>query len=67
MPLRPRRKQPRSATTAPGKAESAGAESAKFPPDGSGLRPRLQILAGFLLPLVVLGIWLNSRGFFGSP
>ncbi len=62
MPLRPRRKQPRSATTAPGKAESS-----KLPSEDSGLRPRLQILAGFLLPLVVLGIWLNSRGFFGSP
>jgi hypothetical protein len=32
-----------------------------------GLRPRLQFLAGFLLPLVALGLWLNSRGFFGSP
>jgi hypothetical protein len=36
-------------------------------PQASGLRPRLQILAGFLLPLVVLGLWLNSRGFFAGP
>lgn len=62
MPSRPRPKQPRSANTAPGKAESA-----KLLSENSSLRPRLQILAGFLLPLVVLGIWLNSRGFFGSP
>jgi hypothetical protein len=33
----------------------------------SGLRQRLQILAGFLLPLAVLGLWLKSRGFFASP
>ncbi len=31
------------------------------------LRQRLQILAGFLLPLLVLSLWLNSRGFFDSP
>jgi hypothetical protein len=33
----------------------------------SGLRQRLQILAGFLLPLAVLGLWLQSRGFFAGP
>ena len=36
-------------------------------PEPDGLRQRLQILAGFLLPLVVLSLWLNSRGFFGGP
>ncbi len=37
------------------------------PAEEGGLRQRLQILAGFLLPLLVLGLWLQSRGFFGGP
>jgi len=28
---------------------------------------RLQILAGFLLPILAIVLWLNSRGFFASP
>ena len=55
MPARSRRKTPEPSKTSPAKAASGG------------LRPRLQILAGFLLPLLVLSLWLNSRGFFGSP
>jgi hypothetical protein len=62
MGPRPRRKKSGSR-----KASPARAEPATLPSEASGLRPRLQILAGFLLPLVVLGVWLNSRGFFGSP
>jgi hypothetical protein len=57
MPSQSRRKTPGPRKTVPAKA--AG--------ESGGLRPRLQILAGFLLPLVVLSLWLNSRGFFGSP
>lgn len=50
-----------------GKSARRNAGTSKSPPEAGGLRPRLQILAGFLLPLVVLGLWLNSRGFFISP
>jgi len=54
---RPRRSGPgKAAPPRPGATQEAG-----------GLRPRLQILAGFLLPLVVLALWLNSRGFFAGP
>lgn len=28
---------------------------------------RLQIFLAFVLPLVLLGVWLNSRGFFSTP
>jgi hypothetical protein len=28
---------------------------------------RLQIFAAFLVPLVLLGLWLGSRGFFQAP
>jgi hypothetical protein len=55
---------PRSHRKTPGTGTSRPAKAAKEP---GGLRQRLQILAGFLLPLVVLSLWLNSRGFFGSP
>ncbi|MCT0207229.1 DUF3292 domain-containing protein [Synechococcus sp. CS-1332] len=57
MPSRSRRKTPGPPKTMPANAAE----------ESGGLRPRLQILAGFLLPLVVLSLWLNSRGFFGSP
>ncbi|MEB3200054.1 MAG: hypothetical protein VKK62_05970 [Synechococcaceae cyanobacterium] len=33
----------------------------------AGLRMRLMILGGVLLPMLVLGLWLNSQGFFTSP
>jgi hypothetical protein len=32
-----------------------------------GPRQRLQILAVVLLPLLLLGLWLTSKGFFSSP
>ncbi|MCP9900744.1 hypothetical protein KBZ12_09695 [Cyanobium sp. Cruz CV13-4-11] len=54
MPPRSRRQPPQ-----PGKS--------RLTEESGGLRQRLQILAGFLLPLLVLSLWLNSRGFFGSP
>ncbi len=57
MPSRSRRKTPVPSKSAPAKGAT----------EPGGLRQRLQILAGFLLPLVVLSLWLNSRGFFGSP
>jgi len=28
---------------------------------------RIQIFAAFALPLVLLGLWLGSRGFFQAP
>ncbi|MBW4529816.1 MAG: hypothetical protein KME02_03910 [Aphanothece saxicola GSE-SYN-MK-01-06B] len=57
MPPRSRRLPPK-----PGKSRPASLAN-----EPGGLRQRLQILAGFLLPLLVLSLWLNSRGFFGSP
>lgn len=60
MATRPRRGTPGHAKGTPPRKEVAGAAA-----EAAGLRPRLQILAGFLLPLVVLGLWLNSRGFWG--
>jgi hypothetical protein len=53
-------------TPAHGKGTPPRQNVAGAAPEATGLRPRLQILAGFLLPLVVLGLWLNSRGFW-SP
>jgi hypothetical protein len=53
-------------TPAHGRGTSTRKDVAGAAPEPTGLRPRLQILAGFLLPLVVLGLWLNSRGFW-SP
>lgn len=61
MASRSRRRTSSHAKGTPPRQEVAGAA-----PEATGLRPRLQILAGFLLPLVVLGLWLNSRGFW-SP
>ncbi|MCP9836294.1 hypothetical protein KBY84_02150 [Cyanobium sp. N.Huapi 1H5] len=56
----------RRRTPAHGKGTPPRREVARTASQTTGLRPRLQILAGFLLPLVVLGLWLNSRGFW-SP
>lgn len=28
---------------------------------------RIQILVAFLVPVLVLGLWLGSRGFFSAP
>jgi hypothetical protein len=61
MASRSRRHPPAHGRGTSPRPDGAGAAS-----EPSGLRPRLQILAGFLLPLVVLGLWLNSRGFW-SP
>lgn len=61
MASRSRRRTPGHGRGTPPRQNVAGAA-----PEATGLRPRLQILAGFLLPLVVLGLWLNSRGFW-SP
>jgi hypothetical protein len=33
----------------------------------AGLRQRLMILGGVLLPMLAIAMLLNSRGFFGSP
>ncbi len=57
MPPRSRRQAPVRGKTLPAKATE----------EPGSLRQRLQILAGFLLPLLVLALWLNSRGFFGHP
>jgi hypothetical protein len=61
MASRSRRRTPGHGRGTPPRKDVAAAA-----PETTGLRPRLQILAGFLLPLVVLGLWLNSRGFW-SP
>jgi hypothetical protein len=61
MASRSRRRTPAHGRGTPPRQNVAGAA-----PETTGLRPRLQILAGFLLPLVVLGLWLNARGFW-SP
>ncbi|MBD2718091.1 MULTISPECIES: hypothetical protein [unclassified Synechococcus] len=61
MASRSRRRTPTHGKGTPPRQNVAGAA-----PEATGLRPRLQILAGFLLPLLVLGLWLNSRGFW-SP
>lgn len=60
MASRSRRRTPAHGKGTPPRQQVAGGA-----PEPTGLRPRLQILAGFLLPLVVLGLWLNSRGFWG--
>jgi len=31
----------------------------------SGLTIKLQIAAGVFVPMLALGLWLNSKGFFG--
>ena len=33
----------------------------------AGLRQRLMILGGVLLPILGIAVFLNSRGFFSSP
>jgi hypothetical protein len=33
----------------------------------AGLRQRLMILGGVLLPMLVLGVWLQAHNFFSSP
>ncbi|MEB3321906.1 MAG: hypothetical protein VKI81_03690 [Synechococcaceae cyanobacterium] len=58
MPASPRPSKARSDRE--GAAGRPGAEE-------FGLRQRLQLLAGFLVPLLAIGLWLNSRGFFASP
>ncbi|MFM7085382.1 MAG: hypothetical protein ACKOXO_00055 [Cyanobium sp.] len=37
------------------------------PSQPSDQRVRLQIFGAFVLPLLLLGLWLNSRGFFSTP
>ena len=32
-----------------------------------GLRQRLMILGGVLLPMLALALWLNAHGFFSNP
>jgi hypothetical protein len=36
-------------------------------PSRRTLTLKLQILGAFTLPLLVLGLWLNAKGFFQSP
>lgn len=36
-------------------------------PEPSPLRIRLQILGAVFLPMLLIGLWLNSRGFWGHP
>ncbi|MEY3750505.1 MAG: hypothetical protein RLZZ631_57 [Cyanobacteriota bacterium] len=35
------------------------------PQDRKGLTMKLQMAAGFFLPMLAIGLWLNSKGFFG--
>lgn len=46
---------------------SAAAPAPLASPAKGELRVRLQLLAGFLVPLLVLGLWLRSQGFFEGP
>jgi hypothetical protein len=55
MPARP----PRTRQSQAAKPEAAGAGS-------EGLRLRLQLLAAFVVPLLAVGLWLQSRGFFAQ-
>jgi|GEM_PF-3608597 hypothetical protein len=36
-------------------------------PSRRTLTLKLQLLGAFTLPLLVLGLWLNAKGFFQSP
>jgi len=36
-------------------------------PARAALVVRLQILAAVFVPMLLIGIWLNSKGFFQSP
>ena len=35
------------------------------PKNNAGLKIKLQIAAGVFVPMFALGLWLNSKGFFG--
>lgn len=55
-PLMPARSSsPRSARSRAAQASGA---------DPQGLRLRLQLLAAFLVPLLAVSLWLQSKGFF---
>jgi hypothetical protein len=41
--------------------------SAMAPPERSATTVKLQIAGAVFLPLLLLGLWLNSLGFFSSP
>jgi hypothetical protein len=45
----------------------AAPHAAAAMPDPSPLRIKLQILGAVFLPMVLIGLWLNSRGFWGHP
>ena len=38
---------------------------AAIKPNRMGLTMKLQIAAGVFVPMLALGLWLNSKGFFG--
>lgn len=47
-----------------GSAKAAGASGGSGRPED--LRLRLQLLAAFLVPLLAVGLWLQSKGFFSQ-
>ncbi|WP_198949720.1 hypothetical protein [Synechococcus sp. 1G10] len=44
-----------------------GVAAAMAPKERSATTVKLQIAGGVLLPLLLLGLWLNSLGFFSAP
>ena len=45
--------------------QAKGRTAAPQPKDRTGLKIKLQIAAGVFVPMLALGLWLNSKGFFG--
>ncbi|WP_185474794.1 hypothetical protein [Synechococcus sp. BSA11S] len=46
---------------------STGSPTAMAPKDRSATTVKLQIAGAVFLPLLLLGLWLNSLGFFSPP
>ena len=44
---------------------AVGKPPAASAPDRSNLKIKLQIFAGVFVPMLAMGLWLNSKGFFG--
>lgn len=47
------------------KTKSKSQSAQPIPQTRSTLTVRLQIAAGVFVPMLAMGLWLNSKGFFG--